>query len=147
MTITFYNTNDMYNVLNKTLTYISGFNNLPLKKDMDILNPVFEMTFNADYVENINYMHISDFNRFYFAKCELVTGGRVRVHGNVDVLMSWREEILKHGAWINKQTQYNKYIKDTRLNDIETPIIFARKIDGIVFDTPSYILIANGKGG
>lgn len=146
MTITFYNTNDMDNVMNKSLEYINGFNNLPLKKDMDILNPIFEMTFNTDYVQKINYMYIDDFKRYYFAKCELMTGGRVKIQGNVDVLMSWREKILQHSAWIERQIEGNSYIADNMLNEIHIPKPFARKIQGIEFSNLHYILIANGRG-
>lgn len=145
MVITFYNTPDAYNVMNKQLQMIKGFNNLPLKKDMDVLKPIFEMTFDTVYPLTINYMYIEDFKRYYFTKTENLTGGRVRILGEIDVLMSWRKEILAHGAWIERQVKNNAYIRDSEIQQISTPIAFARKILGIEFNTMQYVLIANGK--
>lgn len=144
MMITFYNTNDTPNVLNKTLEYVNGFDNLPLKKDMDILNPVFEMTFNTDYAQKINYMYIDDFKRYYFTKCELMTGGRVKIIGQVDVLMSWGGDILKQNAILTRQNVGNNFIRDTETIMNEKPIVFTRKFPNDYFNTNSMVLLVTG---
>lgn len=146
MMITFYNTSSAFNAMEKKLTLIKGFNNLPLKKDMDVLSPIFEMTFDAAYPLTINYMYIEDFKRYYFTKVEALTGERVRITGEIDVLMSWKKEILSHGAWVERQIVNNSYIRDSEIQEIVTPHVFARKMTGLSFNNLQYVLIANGKG-
>lgn len=146
MTITFYNTSSPFNAMTKKLQYISGYNNLPLKKDMDVLTPIFEMTFNVAYPLTINYMYIEDFKRYYFTRVEVLTGERVKVLGEVDPLMSWQKEILSHNAWVERQKLYDPYVPDNQLVARELPIVYTRKINGIEFTNTNYVLITNGRG-
>lgn len=145
MEITFYNTKDAPNVVNKSLTLIKGFNNLPLKQDMDILNPEFFMMFNTDYVDNINYMYIAETKRYYFVRCELTTGQRVRVVGKVDVLMSWKEDIRKQGECVVIR---NTMLKSPYVVDAETTLstksVYAIKKFPYTFNTYSVFLLAAG---
>lgn len=147
MTITFYNNSSPYNAMSKSLQTIGGSMDLPLKKDMDVLKPVFEMNYNLAYPQTINYMYIEDFKRYYFTTVKALTGGRVEVSGEVDPLMSWKTDILKHGAWVERQINYNNYLRDDKLQQIITPYPFARKLEGLEFKNMHYILIANGVGG
>lgn len=144
MHIMYYRTSSPNNAVTKQLTYIDGNEITRVKDTVDLLNPVLEV----DYRENLlscNYMWIEEYKRYYFVSVEQMTGGRLRINGNVDVLMTYKNEIKKLNAWI-RIGESNPFIADTRKTQIQYPIIYARKINGIKFEQPHYILLANGRG-
>lgn len=139
MEITFYNTKDAPNVVNKSLTFIKGFNNLPLKQDMDILEPNFFMVFGTEYIDIINYMYIADLGRYYHCKCKLITGGRVEVSGKIDVLKTWLANATGN-VYVKKQSAYSPYLKQ----DIPTyanSLITTKKFSSIFTLSPQRYLL------
>lgn len=143
MTVTFYNTNDTYNTVNKALTQIKGFDSLPNKQDIDILNPSIIMTYDASYLTQVNYMYIDDFKRYYFVKITGLTGGRVQIDGIVDALMSWKSDILKlTGIVETSQSFFKKYEKNNFPELVYKRRLFRKSQTRL--NGESYILIACG---
>lgn len=134
MTITFYNTPSPSNMVTKQLNYISGFNNIVAKADIDILNPVIIMKFGDEYTTGINYMYIEDFKRYYFIDgVKAMTGGRVEIKGKVDVLMTYSHYIRNLYLTINQQRNIgNLYLPQTQ------PILEYQKTITKEFTTPFY---------
>lgn len=64
-----------------------------------------------------NYMHIPALNRYYFITTSIkVTATTVMCIGEVDVLATYREEILETDAYVYySQSKYNTWISDDRL--------------------------------
>lgn len=114
MVVNFYTTNDPFNMVTKNIIMVKGFNNLPNKENIDILKPQFDMLYDNAFLQNINYMRIEDFGRYYFTKTEILTGGRVRVMGEVDVLMTANQEIRNSGACLVLRSANNRapYLTD-----------------------------------
>lgn len=90
MTVTLYkNTSDKRN-LNKVISEIKSVS-ATAKGEINIISPTLILEyFSIDF----NYCYISDFNRYYFVKSiTLLTGQRVQIDLNIDVLMTYKEEI------------------------------------------------------
>lgn len=147
MEIILYENISEYNKLSKTLlneTLIRG----NMVNETTITNPT--IIIEASTLANYNYLYIPELRRYYFIN--EITNIRTnlwRVNCSVDVLMSFKNEILNLNVIIDKQaTQGNanyyfddgSYVTETR-TFIET-IEFERGFN----TNPEYILITAGGG-
>lgn len=94
MNITLYKNLSAPNTLSKQLTeelLVQGDYNTTV----DILNPFIRIKSSVD-IMGYNYMYIPDLKRFYFIQNIIAYRNNVYdVYSNVDVLSSWRNEILR----------------------------------------------------
>lgn len=114
LTIRYYNTSNPYNVLTKKLSYITG-NQITRNKDtVDIVRPVLEVEYDASLLE-CNYIHIAEFARYYFASVEVMTGGRLRISGKSDPLMTMADTIRNSGDCLVLRSANNvaSYLQDS----------------------------------
>lgn len=114
MKIVAYYNNSEHNVLNKAIikaTEYVGF----LRDSSDIVNPTF--TIEQEYVPNFNYVYIENFSRYYYvSNIHSIATGLWEISCTVDVLMSFKNSILKQTAIIARQeNEYNLYLDDNRL--------------------------------
>lgn len=92
MKVEFYKTNDNAKTVNKTLQLIKTLD-IIFREAVDEQNPLIIMSKNN--VTGSNYVHIPDFNRYYFiTKIENYTASLVRVHLTTDLLMTYQDSIL-----------------------------------------------------
>lgn len=145
MVINFYRTLDEPRKINKTLIYVKGFNNLPLKQDMNVLEPEFYMTWDGEYNTNINYCYIEDFKRYYFVKLVMATGGRVLVKCAVDVLMSHANDIKKCSIYTRRQgNNINNLIHDGEKVIYANRSLYTRLFPKNLFNTQTIVLYTVG---
>lgn len=148
MTITFYKCNDDYRTVNKKLETILSFNNIPNKQDMSVETPTFIMSYSDAYLSDVNYMFIEDFNRYYYTKITAMTGGRIKVSGNVDVLMSFKNQFLSIPCIVARNENiWNGYLNDRFMLQLAYPRIQTKKFETTLISNPKYYLIASGNGG
>lgn len=106
------------NIINKTLTTI-GTETAIMKQDSSIIHPIFIMAYSPTYIQNINYAYCEETKRYYFVDgIESMTGGRVLLRCTVDVLETYKKQILAQTAIIDKaqgNALANKYINDNSL--------------------------------
>jgi hypothetical protein len=106
--INFYNYTGAKNVLNKSL------NNPTIKTGLlydktDILHPVVTIrTFTT--LNNLNYCFIPELNRYYFINNFEINGTKTTLYLSVDVLMSYKTDILNSFGTIVSRENANKYI-------------------------------------
>lgn len=84
-----------------------------LRNECNVVNPIIEFSNyppNCDY----NYAYIPDFKRYYFITgCTSVRQNVTELSFHVDVLQTYRNEILSHTAFINRATNVdNPYVVD-----------------------------------
>lgn len=117
MDIILYKCTDEINSFPKTLTEgvtISG----TLRGECDMLYPV--LTFSGEnglrWFKEYNYIHIPDFNRYYFvSSLNLTSNASIEISCSVDVLQSWKDYILNMEAVVERnEFQKNPYIIDTK---------------------------------
>lgn len=124
MTINLYKIKDDKNRLTKNLpdTYTTLTGNV--RDAVDLLDPVILVN-SGTTVYDFNYMYIPDFKRYYFITgITGINSGITQIQGHVDVLMSFKSEILKCEAIIARQENvFNWYLTDPMINLKANPIV------------------------
>lgn len=148
-----YKTTSPKNAINKVLSEQRELN-IVLKDDIDILNPFFTMhVFNGLFV--YNYVFIPAFSRYYFIEnITLLTANIAKIDLKVDVLESWKTDILAGICHITKENNANMYgaeiaTSEERLQEvIEHEAIFELQDDFIltVSRGEQYTVTTNGGG-
>lgn len=116
MEVRFYTMNEPRNTINKNLgDYTSTF--LKLKsQDIDILNPIFTLKF-IEYPQ-FNYLYIPFLSRYYFIdNIEIFTDKTYKLHCSVDVLQSFKNDILRGSGLLTRGKNYNPYYGDFESQD------------------------------
>lgn len=89
MKITFFNNQSNHNVINKKIKRLNELN-IVLKDDVNIVNPIL-------LIKNFtggNYAYIDKFNRYYYISSIELTGDIYKLFLNVDVLGSFKNDII-----------------------------------------------------
>ena len=119
-----------------------------LREGTSIINPVIMISgANVPTLKNANYMHIPDFNRYYFiTDIKSVRNGLIEISGHVDVLQTYSSQIRNNTAIIKRNANsWNLYIEDGLFKTYANPHIFTKEFPS-GFKEPSYVLfVAGGK--
>lgn len=102
MELNFYKQSATPNRINKSgyLSEVGTVNGVIIKETENSLTPDFIMM-TSDIVLNSNYFFCSATSRYYFiTSFDFLSGGRIVLHTRVDVLMTFRNEILSSSAWV-----------------------------------------------
>ena len=103
--------------IGKTLSGEKSFDCL-LKEDTSILDPVLILE-SPDNLSGYNYMYCETFGRYYFINnIESVGNNLWRITAHVDVLETYKTQILANTAILDRQTNFF----NTYLNDDEWPV-------------------------
>ena len=144
MRITFYTNNSEKNALTKDKTQIVRLDGT-LKDGTSILDPTVLCYHLDTYIPNINYFYIDEFARYYFITgVEIVRNDLWQISGHVDVLATYKDQILANRAIIQRnQNNYNLLLNDglfkTQQNPRITTIPFSTG-----FTTSNYVLALAG---
>lgn len=143
MNIKLYKTSSPYNKVTKTLT-----NEISLDGNLKDNTPITDIDILITTTTNLslyNYCYISDFNRYYNIKVEIVRGGLWRVYGHVDVLMSFKTEILNNTAIVERQeNNYNLYLSDNIFKVYNKTNVITKNFTNGFDRNGSYILTVIG---
>lgn len=149
MTITLYKIDEDRIVANKTLNNSNKIAELTAhyKEDTDILEPTLEISYNASYT-SCNYIHVSDWNRYYFVKNMKAGMQRIFFECEVDVRKSYLNDIKELECIVARQEDKNKcqlYLNDGMFKAIQAktvvPYTFPQSFD----DTGSFVLTLGGE--
>lgn len=113
-TIKLYSTDSDARVVNKNLTEIAATNIIP-SAAFNILSPNIVIAYNDNYI-SANYCYISALQRYYFIQSsELELGKRIILHCTVDVLMSYKTQLIECSATvIRSESLGSNYVIDTQ---------------------------------
>lgn len=142
--IFYYNASDD-RVINKTLVGGESFIGTP-RDDVDVMTPIIR--FENSEILRYNYAYIPELQRYYtIQSINAFREGIWDVSMAVDVLMSFRGDIMALSAIVDKQSMAengDEYIDDGSL--VTDNIMFTRvhKFDNGFNDYPEYILITAG---
>lgn len=116
-----------------------------LVDDCDILNPVIKFSDSAALRGmTLNYAYMADFDRYYYRSgAGTLKNGCIYIPFHVDVLMSYRNQILNCNARITRsQSNFDKYIKDDLIINTADTSIQQRKLgNGFTRADMFYVLI------
>lgn len=145
MEVKFYYNQSDYRVVNKILQEGESFEGV-LREETSMMNP--SILFEKEEVLRYNYAYIPVFNRYYtVVNSESYRDGLWLINFEEDVLMSFRGDIVKLKAVVNKQTldsNGDEYIDDGSL--VTNNLMFSQVYNfplGLS-EEPSYILITAG---
>lgn len=97
-----------------------------LKEDCTLENPVFilETSSIAEFAL-YNYVHVSDFGRYYFVDSrKYTTGSQIEIACSIDALGSFRSEIQnQNNVYIEYSSTPTSYIIDSRLQRLTRPTV------------------------
>lgn len=138
------------NIINKSIMDIDTASCV-IKGDVSVTTPILLLAYNSNLDPNINYMRIPELRRNYFITDIVdLTGGRFEVHGKVDVLESFKADILQLSAIIDKANDgnnINMFLDDgsfiTENREFQSVINFNTGFN----EDGEYILITAGGGG
>lgn len=132
------------NKIGKTLSTISTISG-NLRSKSSIIRPEILVEAQISELTGCNYMQIPEFGRHYFiTEIRAETNNLVSISGRVDVLETYKEQILAQTAIIERQqNNWNLYIEDGIFKEYSNPnIIFKKFPSG--FDSQQFILAVAG---
>ena len=137
MTAILYNNTSDNRKLNKNIIEISTID-VTLYIDTNLLKPVFKVkTFN----NNANYIYVPNLRRYYFIDNYTLSNQCVYLHCSVDVLMSYKTELLNTECLISRsETDYNDNIVDTLAPITENTVYTVKNFGENIKSTEHYIL-------
>jgi hypothetical protein len=132
--------------IGKSLSAGSTYN-CALKDDTSVLDPVIILQ-TSDNIFSYNYMYIQEFGRYYFIKdIKSLNNNRWQVSAHVDVLETYKTQILANSAVIKRQEKlFNLYLDDPEYKTLNYERIQTLKFKGGTGFTKSlkYVLTVNG---
>lgn len=112
-----YVTNSEKEEINKVLNSKTEID-IALKRDTTIIDPTLILSGTLDNISGYNYFYIPEFKRYYFlTDLKVVRNQLYELKGHVDVLMSFKTQILNNPAIIERSTStYDLYLQDSEFN-------------------------------
>lgn len=145
MNIILYKCNSPRYFLTKVLGAMTQFTG-ELRAESSVIDPVIQVE--ASNLATYNYMYIPEFSRFYFIEnIESVRTGLWRLTCHVDVLSTYKTEILAHQAIVSK---INDSDKSNLMIDDSQWVVENKKVNSVIYfpsglnDEGEYILITAG---
>lgn len=142
MIIDLYTTNSPKNKINKDLSNKTSID-CKLTENCDIINP--KVIING-FVEH-NYCYIPQFKRYYYiTNINIGVGGFYTIELKVDVLMSFKNDILNSSSYIESrgnEIYTNSSIKNDLVLSQRTENITLEFPNGFL-EYPKYILVTKG---
>lgn len=141
------------NVLNKVLTEVVAFDEVIFKEETSLLNPTIiingvsnSSSYNIEDIGTSNYFSIPKVNRYYFiTDITMMSGGRVAITGKVDVLMSFKTDIIGSTQLIVRQEKKtNNFLIDTDIPLSSKKQVIEHEFGDSIVDSGYYILAVNG---
>ena len=147
---TFYNCKSDKRYMNKSLSVVYDDVDLTYIDSTDIMNPILKIGKNIDPL-NYNYVYIPEFKRYYYvSKPPTFEDGFYRVELHVDVLMSFKNEILQQNVIVSRQqNSYNLYQVDEKMKFYNTNATKVKEFPNRLFDMSNsqFLLVMNGVTG
>lgn len=142
MVIKLYKTTDTNNTINKTLTNETEYT-IKFKGIADIKNPVVLLT--SESFLNFNYAYIPDFERFYFINNIEINPNKIyTLNLSVDVLESFKNDILASKGMITKQTNINNYYNDSYESEIKKQVDIYKSTVTFDLESKDKVLVTIG---
>lgn len=128
--------NEIGKILEGEMTF-----NIQIKKTTDQLNPVIPIKSETD-LTGVNYAYFEAFNRFYFIdEVEPKPNNIYTLHLRVDVLETWKTDILNGYGNVTRGTNENPYFDNGKRFEVRTETekhfsnVEIPKVENIILNT------------
>lgn len=144
MELKLYKTDSADNVINKTLVDPITMN-INLRRGVDISAPVLRLQLAVD-LSGYNYAHIPELSRYYFiTDIESLTLDVWQLRLSVDVLESYKAEILASNARYNRNLRTGDYQNVNLGDNVKTDVVLFESSQGLP-EGSTLILTTIGEG-
>ena len=146
MTIKLYDNGSGSEVMRKNLTELATITNVEPYNELDIESPTLILSdMDVSDLDKCNYCYIEEFGRYYFCTPTLGNNGIYTLICNIDVLMSFADDILNLNVIVDKnEYDINPYLNDgSYITEEREKVEILNYSDGFN-DTGRYILITAG---
>ena len=114
MQATFYYNKSDKRYLNKSIESKYSDIDIQMLEPSSVVRPSIKVS-SGLIGQNVNYVYINELERYYYIKDWIMENGFIRIDLDVDVLMSFKDEIKKRNVIVNRQeTKYNLYLEDSK---------------------------------
>lgn len=145
MKLTFFKQAATPNRVDKTgyLTEMGSIDNVVIKEPRNMTHPTFILATNP-LVYNSNYLFCSFTSRYYYIdSVDVLTGGRIAINCSIDVLYTYRNEILGSSAWVERSEKTTDDSDDYDMLHNDYPFrqdykILGRQSDDSIFYPTAY---------
>lgn len=146
--ITFYKNESPSNFVNKKLTLNHTMQGT-LREGTSLIDPILIVEANAPgfQANGYNYVYVPDFGRYYYITNIVSTYYKMwEIHCHVDVLMSFKDDILEQTAIVSRQeTTYNLMLDDGTFMTYQNPKIQTKVFSNPTpFETQEFVLVVAG---
>lgn len=138
-TLKLYKNSSENNDLQKTISnecVVQGYSRVVV----DMLNPVIELA--GIDVNSYNYCYVQELNRYYYIEnVNIHPNGVYKLTMRVDVLMTYKDDILASHGLITKNREYNPYTGDI---DVESRYTLEKHEfeNGFDYTNGDFVLVA-----
>lgn len=119
-----------------------------LRSECDLINPVILVKCNSlENFAQFNYMYIADFKRYYYVSFRSVREGIAEIHGHVDVLFTYKDQILNNTGLVLRtatKSQITKMLDDGCFKTYSDDHIVTQKFTGDTFTSGTFVLAVAG---
>lgn len=124
MNVKFYTNKSADNVVTKDIIEIASFDGY-LREGCSVVDPVIKFeNFNRALVNQLNYVMIPQFGRYYFVRDIRFEGNLTVITMHVDVVSSWQTQLKSLNAIISRQEKkHNLYLQDGIFRTYSNPHI------------------------
>ena len=131
--------------INKDITDVLTLNGT-LKENTSIINPVIMVEGDLSLLADVNYLTIPEFKRSYFINnITSIRNGLIQISAHVDVLSSFKKEILANNAIIEaSEKNWNLYLNDGSIHAYQNPEIVTKRFGTGFTQGKSFILVVSG---
>lgn len=148
--IILYRNDSPNNFINKSLHVIPNTNIVGvLREGTSIIDPIIEIEANAPgfHQNDSNYMYIEMFRRYYYITDIVSKNYRLwEIRAHVDVLMSYKDQILSNNAIVSRQEfVYNMMLDDGIFMSYQDPIVETKYFSTQgPFENQEFVLVVAG---
>lgn len=145
MNLTLYFNASERKVVGKSLQSLGNVTGV-LKGDASVMNPVFVLESDDNYLSGVNYLYWQETGRYYYIDdIQVLTGGRMLFYCSVDVLQSFATQIKAQTAIVDKQqNDANMYFNDGSFVRDTREFYTVKSFQNGFNDNGEYILITAG---
>lgn len=118
-----------------------------MKDDTSIINPQFELSrIDITSLKGLNYIHVAELGRYYYiSNITMGIGGIVILECNIDVLMSYKDNIRALSCVVARnENLYNVYLDDEKFNIYKVPRIQTKTFPNGFSDVSNLVLTVVG---
>lgn len=144
VTIKVYKYESPNDYINKTLTNEKSYSGT-FRDEVSVTDPIFEIE-TTDNLATWNYAYIEDLGRYYYITgIVAVTNKLWRIYCHVDVLMTYKPQILAHDAIISRQEKmWNLFLNDGESFKVQQNSMIIQKEFPYGFSGTSYVMLVSG---